>query len=734
MKNNTYPRDVKGVALIVTVGILALMALIATSFAINMVMNLRAAKNSTDGVKAQMAAEAGIALAIREMRAIAITNFNATPLTDWTYTDSARPSFDAFNGTTSDSISLDLLNGLTCSLRVVDTASQININDTNPRLGVMLENLVTILGPPLVAGDGNAIVAGRPAAGYSTKEQIMFSLPGALALQRQKYNVIREFITTSSYINPYSGGTQTPALANNWTATTQPKAPININTASLQVLDAALRTILFFVQDLRSPMLAQEIIDARPFTNWQQFNTFIDSDPSLGPIGLVPGEKIAIENNVNPNRVKSGSYTTDFCFHPSGYYEITSTGRLGVAAQKEITAIVKIYDILHYTTSQQFRGEDINDNGVLDAGEDTNGNLRRDSPTYQRVTWMNGCPKNAASLFGQYDITSAEYVFGALKIGFWDNFDEDTVYSARELRLVGGDQQIAAAGDPTYAGNELYSLATNWPQFRLDRLTDANRWRLQFFSIRIRCYDIQVGMQMREVPWVQFYIGGMDPSILLAKSGPLEWGGNWFHDCGRGYPCHGEAGCLGGAKPWWIFVPQLRRFPDGGDIRQYWIARNYVSRKTFNMINSAGSANATVYDGVNPSTTVGYPVTAAFSKLTLLGAGGSGRAAWDDIRIIPADGFYTFPCQMPVGTNVKWGAISFTTMTPQANTTVLVWVDAGGGFQLKANNAAIGAAVLPRDAIQYRVNFTSTGNFQNTPILEDVIITYLPTTRILYLR
>src|SRR3989338_5577014 len=61
-------RNKEGIALILAVGILALLAVIATSFALNMRLEYKAAVNHYNGVKAHYLAEAAVERAIAELR------------------------------------------------------------------------------------------------------------------------------------------------------------------------------------------------------------------------------------------------------------------------------------------------------------------------------------------------------------------------------------------------------------------------------------------------------------------------------------------------------------------------------------------------------------------------------------------------------------------------------------------------------------------------------------------
>ncbi|HLD35252.1 MAG TPA: pilus assembly PilX N-terminal domain-containing protein, partial [Planctomycetota bacterium] len=120
--------------------------------------------------------------------------------------------------------------------------------------------------------------------------------------------------------------------------------------------------------------IAKRIGTEGPFRNWQQFHDFCDSLTTS--IGLTKTEADILKANFNPNtnlndfnpdanrllRVDKTDltyYTTEFTFYATGYYEITSLGRVlnnnnKVLAQAEIKSIVKLFDIYRETAESQF--------------------------------------------------------------------------------------------------------------------------------------------------------------------------------------------------------------------------------------------------------------------------------------------------------------------------------------------------------------------------------------------
>ncbi len=221
----------KGVVLIFTVGVLAMLVLIGMSFAISMLLDLKSSRNFENTTQARYLAEAGVNRAIGELK-----YGTQGCLTDAVDVGGATGETWAQNNPYTAVLSGN--NGYTVT-KIYDFASQIYINDTNPNLSAMLENLVGALiasgATSLAAGDGALIVTSRPASGYITKEDII----DYTGFSKAKYNEIKNYITVRAFadsdvINPLD--TTTPYALSS-------RAPINVNTASREVLIAVLTGI-----------------------------------------------------------------------------------------------------------------------------------------------------------------------------------------------------------------------------------------------------------------------------------------------------------------------------------------------------------------------------------------------------------------------------------------------------------------------------------------------------------
>ncbi len=109
---------------------------------------------------------------------------------------------------------------------------------------------------------------------------------------------------------------------------------------------------------------------------------------------------------------------------------------------------------------------------------------------------------------------------------------------------------------------------------------------------------------------------------------------------------------------------------------------------------------------------------------------------WDDVRIIPDEGYYQSPQYSPTGgSNVEWGAINWTLTMPDSasssSETAEVEVDTGSGFSPVSQNGSINAAASSN--IKYKVTLKSTDTtHKETPVFEDITVIYLPQTKVLY--
>lgn len=181
------------------------------------------------------------------------------------------------------------------------------------------------------------------------------------------------------------------------------RSPININTASRPVLIALVRGLSntnaagnapgITLSDEQADAFVDNIINERnlqPFENLNVFYKFVyeqvlannpNADPPIINRGAFLGNPtlayIVLANfdpnvtlrRMNPdaliyqpiNKTDLWHYTTEFCFFPTGTFEITSLGQIlddegECLAARQQYAIVQIFDVLYYKTQYDFEG------------------------------------------------------------------------------------------------------------------------------------------------------------------------------------------------------------------------------------------------------------------------------------------------------------------------------------------------------------------------------------------
>ncbi len=829
-------RDNKGVALIVTVGVLALVALIATSFAFNMTFDLKASSNHIENMKAKQASDAGISLAVVYLRELSASDFIGLPSAscDWNYTSASNPSFDlrdgiAGNGTSGSLGDIGRNSIAVYSLKVTDTASQVNVNDTNPNLRTILGNLAVVLG--LARADGEAIAdnTNRP---FATKEEVMTSS----GWDASKYAVVRDYICVYGYIDENSEDSTSPGMTG--PGSYQRKAPVNINTAGQEVLRAVLMGI---VTDAQASALAAAIVTQRssvPFRSWNGtaasggFDDFIDNvsiTPSLSSI-----DRINIKANANPNRVKPSLYTTDFCFNPGGYFEICSTGTVGIdtnsdgdlsdpvdrtGSAQETLAVVKIFEVVSYTTKEQFRGEDANYNGLLDPGEDKNGNGVLDQPVFSRVTWLNSCP--VVSTDDQGLIYASDYttVPNSLKLGFWDNFDEDndntnkTGYSWSNWQQQNATLYISDSD----SDGDCEMWGEGWPKFAL---SDNSRWTFgNAFSFRVSLRPSPGGDGWEDTGHVDFTWANQVKGKLWTQNWGFEYsprrditrpGWTVERDSATNEPASSREGKdFADSKillHMWNNSPSLRNErtynigylyglsdPQVNHYFDYTVSSGDQGFEQFHgvcpvketlklVVSATQSPNYRVYlavgqgwhryynfnngwflgsVGFSPATTNyvmipfhndasnelkrdrygfwtinnndlnNWQLTQWYPALY----GNNASPKWDELRIIPSSGSYRCP-NMITSENVRWGTISWTLTLPstasEVSERVSMQVDRGIGTIGVSKDGPIGG--VSSGAAFIATLSSSDAGYAETPVLEDVTMTYLPPAKVVYCK
>jgi hypothetical protein len=354
----------RGSMLVVAMGVLALLSVMAVTFATVVRLEMASSTNYVNGIKAKFVAESGISYATVELRRIA----SARGYTDNSDAERERWIREDLIGQAIEDVTRGAYEGLLAGtyieagdryrVKIIDCASQINLNthyDSSRKiLGRMLDNLAAaiqkkMLKNPLSSyryrgyGGGEALLLFRdselPGRVFTSKSQLIEPLG------RDNFSLLEDYVTVSSWIDPQTlrgTGGDDPRSPVDFEA--EPRAPVNINTATPEVLIACLtglagRRVYVLIQKPVSQMtgildkvalqgvkeeilipeptlsfiytdpitsddasvIAERIIKARkskPFKGWQDFYDFVDDRERMPTTGF--SRLFAIPATVSP--------------------------------------------------------------------------------------------------------------------------------------------------------------------------------------------------------------------------------------------------------------------------------------------------------------------------------------------------------------------------------------------------------------------------------------------------
>ena len=140
-------------------------------------------------------------------------------------------------------------------------------------------------------------------------------------------------------------------------------------------------------------------------------------DPSFGPALPIPASRLGYDP---PTEVASG-------YNHAGMYTITATASVlsgtVTVATKQVTAVAEIFDTWTQTTKEEFYSAWFNKYGDFSNGAVFN------------VNWLDSCPTDedywdAGASKMHWDGTTYVKTPDSLKLGYWDNFDEDPAFSS----------------------------------------------------------------------------------------------------------------------------------------------------------------------------------------------------------------------------------------------------------------------------------------------------------------
>ncbi len=492
----------RGFVILVALGVLGILGLLAAAFATMSRVEKSASSSYVDKVRARLLAESGVERALASIRARTQIQAWDDARNDWyyremlnapvgtlTYSPAAIAALGGYTpkrayGTPprrleqvcDEAILSSAVTGLsfvdasrpwmsggmpgtyeldgdTYAVKALDCASMLFVNDQNPQIKRLLNNLGSIMSldaglpTPFKLGDEIVAVAklrNRPFAHKGEVLDLVFVPKLGAVEARARFDKVRDFITCHGWVDyttmhfgpkpvgfaasapptpadiidrggvvtqfvPASGSATTAAKFGGNNQWKEPRAPINVNTASREVLVAMLwgLTAKFVDYDHASGHLvtrditisqanaeaaADHIIAARfsfgtpagawSFNDWMHFRSeVIDTIP-----GLDRFQRALIHANGNPNtdirklnpdlllvdpnpltesvdlvRLDKSDITqksTEWTFSSMGLFEIESLGRVTAGgkllAEEKVTTVVKVFDALRFTTQEQF--------------------------------------------------------------------------------------------------------------------------------------------------------------------------------------------------------------------------------------------------------------------------------------------------------------------------------------------------------------------------------------------
>jgi len=457
-----------GIALILALFLLVIIATFAAFLTSKTRAALIQANNFKNAAKASYVAKAGLHRALYELK------FNPQS----GHAACAGVSINAYDAKTEawyfnygNNIAVNLINAATASfsglyssdpsmteevalrqfirLKIVDSASLININMPDTQgLNALLLNLHA---GALSAAQVTTIISSRPLDGYKRLSDIKPYIGESTYALIKPYLTVRSFCDTK-LIRAVSGTNRFVSISNN-PADGEMRSPINVNTADYEVLRAVFRGLAPAISNSEADELANRIRThtiTDPFTSWDEFDNYI-TNIQTSVFSNPASDAAIVKRGVNPNRAKDADHTTDLCFASEGYFEIHSLGMVvnpfgTPVATRTYALSTKLYDVLRFSTRDDFIGRpdgitatitDDNGNGapnILDNNYNNPDDLEiyfgnSLKPGFRNVTWYDSTPIDPNDDLGFRYRTNYMTIPGSLKLGFWDNFDENPAES-----------------------------------------------------------------------------------------------------------------------------------------------------------------------------------------------------------------------------------------------------------------------------------------------------------------
>jgi len=400
-------RRTRGAALVVVLGVLTLTVLLAVAFVNLMGIERRASEGYVSSVRARFLADAGVSHAVAQVRAAARGDAVDSPEPPWLFrsNDGSRPGHGldldgarhpSYETRTRDGrVVSGILGGQfrpegdTYIVKVMDSASQLNVNGPQPSLArslvVLGREIARSYGlenpvPDLATAD--AILAYRAAlpGGRFASEVDLERVP---ALGARRFRVLRDFVSVDGWRDEATlrpappDAALEPKFPRPLELGHEPRYPVSINTAPAPVLAAvfagvrgyALRfvpddaavvrrddtrvhraelTLTAEIGDDQAARIADLVLERRaargPFRTWRDVEAFV-AEALVAPGVIAADQASALLANADPNaRLRCSSpnaplfravdkadlvhWTTELCFSSMGHFEVEAIGRV----------------------------------------------------------------------------------------------------------------------------------------------------------------------------------------------------------------------------------------------------------------------------------------------------------------------------------------------------------------------------------------------------------------------
>ncbi len=442
----------QGVVLLVSLGVLLVLSVLAVSFVRLAGHERHASSNYVHKVRAKFAARSGLRMASGRLKSYFRTAVVDTSSATWMYGNSAAtpleqatlPSYLAGKTTVEGSTvgysglafnpakdkswlppAYDGKVGINYSLKVTDLNTRININDPNPNMIQMLNNLGigiafydSVLDP--VKSRGKTIISTRDSlfgGQFNSVEDLIQA-----GLTKAEVEVLSNYVTVHSWrdtsvIRPKS---QTSGISEKYTfdfprfsnGTIAGRSPINMNTAPTAVIYAVLRGIAArgfrytsgsnsterwtfstaSVSDSQAKSVTALIFARRqsdPIKSHYDLARVLLSSKystlaSMIMANLNPNTRLTKFNqdltffNYGQGQTKTDmfdksdltNWTTEAVFISHGYFQIESLGRCigktgSVLARHKLAQIVKVFEVAKHTTQNDFETNKISHTQTL---------------------------------------------------------------------------------------------------------------------------------------------------------------------------------------------------------------------------------------------------------------------------------------------------------------------------------------------------------------------------------